>query len=166
MTFDFDERRRASAIAFLHWEKKRIPFKIEVPNINQLYVEQMREDLLSWPGFHYQKAVRPASQPVRPAVFVDDFFANGSSARLLLCGCAVADDAERMNCAGLVFMNVEELVQASGLKQVLHFSVEIYHLKLATLLFESSMRLHQLAESGAVDVLHAAQVQKDSIVSL
>jgi hypothetical protein len=54
MTFGFDERRPASTVAYLQWEKKRIPFKIEVPNINQLYVDQMREDLLSWPGFNYQ----------------------------------------------------------------------------------------------------------------
>lgn len=54
MTFGFDERRPASAIAYLQWEKKRVPLKIEVPNINQLYVDQMREDLLSWPGFNYQ----------------------------------------------------------------------------------------------------------------
>jgi tetratricopeptide (TPR) repeat protein len=54
MTFGFDERRPASAVAYLQWEKKRIPFKVEVPNINQLYVDQMREDLLSWPGFNYQ----------------------------------------------------------------------------------------------------------------
>lgn len=54
MTFGFDERRPASAVAYLQWEKKRIPFKIEVPNINQLYVDQMREDLLRWPGFNYQ----------------------------------------------------------------------------------------------------------------
>jgi hypothetical protein len=54
MTFGFDERRPASSVAYLQWEKKRIPFKIEVPNINQLYVDQMREDLLSWPGFNYQ----------------------------------------------------------------------------------------------------------------
>jgi hypothetical protein len=54
MTFGFDERRPASTIAYLQWEKKRIPFKIEVPNINQLYVDRMREDLLSWPGFNYQ----------------------------------------------------------------------------------------------------------------
>jgi hypothetical protein len=54
MTFDFDERRPASTVAYLQWEKKRIPFKIEVPNINQLYVDQIREDLLSWPGFNYQ----------------------------------------------------------------------------------------------------------------
>jgi len=54
MTFGFDERRPSSAVAYLQWEKKRITFKIEVPNINQLYVDQMREDLLSWPGFNYQ----------------------------------------------------------------------------------------------------------------
>jgi len=54
MTFGFDERRPDSTVAFLQWEKKRIPFKIEVPNIKQLYVDQMREDLLSWPGFNYQ----------------------------------------------------------------------------------------------------------------
>jgi hypothetical protein len=54
LTFGFDERRPSSTVAFLQWEKKRIPFKIEVPNITQLYVDQMREDLLTWPGFNYQ----------------------------------------------------------------------------------------------------------------
>src|SRR5262249_28025965 len=46
LTYGFDERRPDSAIAYLQWEKKRIPFKIEVPNINHLYVDQMRRDLL------------------------------------------------------------------------------------------------------------------------
>src|SRR6202040_2398141 len=32
MTFGFDERRPASTVAYLQWEKKRIPLKIEVPN--------------------------------------------------------------------------------------------------------------------------------------
>jgi tetratricopeptide (TPR) repeat protein len=54
LTFGFDERRPASAMAYLQWEKKRVPFKIEVPNITQLYVDQMREDLRTWPGFNYQ----------------------------------------------------------------------------------------------------------------
>jgi len=54
MTFGFDERRPSSTVAYLQWEKKRIPFKIEVPNITQLYVDQIREDLLTWPGFNYQ----------------------------------------------------------------------------------------------------------------
>jgi len=54
LTYGFDERQPASAIAYLQWEKKRVPLRIEVPNVNELYVEQMRKDLLSWPGFNYQ----------------------------------------------------------------------------------------------------------------
>jgi tetratricopeptide (TPR) repeat protein len=54
LTYAFDERQPASARAFLQWEKRRIPFKIEVLNVNGLYVDQIRKNLLSWPGFHYQ----------------------------------------------------------------------------------------------------------------
>jgi len=54
MTFGFDERRPSSVVAYLQWEKKRVPFKIEVPNVVQLYVDQIREDLRTWPGFNYQ----------------------------------------------------------------------------------------------------------------
>ncbi len=54
LTYGFEDRQPASATAFLQWEKKRIPLKIEVPNVNELYVEQMRKNLLSWPGFNYQ----------------------------------------------------------------------------------------------------------------
>jgi hypothetical protein len=41
-------------VAYLQWEKKRVPFKIEVPNVNALYVAKMRQDLQSWAGFNYQ----------------------------------------------------------------------------------------------------------------
>ena len=51
LTYGFDERRPDSAVAFLQWEKKRIPFKIEVQNVNELYVAKMRQDLQSWAGF-------------------------------------------------------------------------------------------------------------------
>ncbi|MGA8151148.1 MAG: DUF2911 domain-containing protein [Terriglobales bacterium] len=54
LTFGFDERRPDSALAFLQWENKRIPFKIEVPNVNELYVAEMRKELEGWPGFKYQ----------------------------------------------------------------------------------------------------------------
>ncbi len=51
LTFGFEDRLPASAKAYLRWEKKRIPFKIEVPNINEVYVSKMREDLRSSVGF-------------------------------------------------------------------------------------------------------------------
>jgi tetratricopeptide (TPR) repeat protein len=54
LTYGFDERRPDSAVAFLQWEKKRIPFKIEVPNVNEIYVAKMRQELQSWAGFRYE----------------------------------------------------------------------------------------------------------------
>ena len=54
LTYGFDERHPDSAVAYLQWEKKRIPLKIEVPNVNDLYVAKMRQDLQSWAGFNYQ----------------------------------------------------------------------------------------------------------------
>jgi hypothetical protein len=54
LTYGFNERHPDSAVAFLQWEKKRIPLKIEVPNVNELYVAKMRQELQSWPGFRYE----------------------------------------------------------------------------------------------------------------
>jgi Protein of unknown function (DUF2911) len=54
LTYGFDERRLDSALAFLQWENRRAAFTISVPNSVQLYVDQMRKDLLGWPGFNYQ----------------------------------------------------------------------------------------------------------------
>ncbi|HWG50255.1 MAG TPA: DUF2911 domain-containing protein [Candidatus Acidoferrales bacterium] len=54
LTYGFDDRKPDSALAFLQWEKKRIPFKIEVPNVNELYVAKIRQQLEQWPGFRYE----------------------------------------------------------------------------------------------------------------
>ena len=54
MTFNFDERRPDSAVVTLQWEKKRLAFKIGVPRVNEIYVAEMRRELMSWPGFNYQ----------------------------------------------------------------------------------------------------------------
>ena len=54
LTYGFDDRRLDSAVAFLQWEEQRAALKIDVPNSLQLYVDQMRKDLLGWPGFNYQ----------------------------------------------------------------------------------------------------------------
>jgi hypothetical protein len=54
LTYGFDERRTDSTVAYLQWEKKRIPFKIDVPNVNDIYVAKMRQELQSWQGFNYQ----------------------------------------------------------------------------------------------------------------
>ena len=54
LTYGFDERLPASAVAFLQWENKRVPLKIEAPSVNDIYVAKIRDDLQSWPGFNYR----------------------------------------------------------------------------------------------------------------
>lgn len=51
LTYGFDDRLGNAAVAFLQWEKKKVPFRIEVPNVNEIYVTEMRNQLRSWPGF-------------------------------------------------------------------------------------------------------------------
>jgi hypothetical protein len=54
LTYGFDERLPGSAVAYLQWENKRVPMKIELPNVNEVWVAEMRRQLLSWPGFNYR----------------------------------------------------------------------------------------------------------------
>src|SRR5215203_4472197 len=54
MTFGFEERLPNSAQAFLQWENKRVSFKIDVPNVNEIYAAQLRKQLQGWPGFDYR----------------------------------------------------------------------------------------------------------------
>ncbi|HWA33704.1 MAG TPA: DUF2911 domain-containing protein [Cyclobacteriaceae bacterium] len=54
LTYGFDDRQPNSSVAYLHWENKKVSFKIEVPNSDELYLNQIRRDLQSWAGFNYQ----------------------------------------------------------------------------------------------------------------
>lgn len=54
LTFGFDTRELNTATAYLQWENKRIPMKIDVPNVNDLYVDIMRNELKNFKGFDYK----------------------------------------------------------------------------------------------------------------
>jgi tetratricopeptide (TPR) repeat protein len=54
LTYGFDDRKPSSTRAYLRWEKKLIPMNIEVPNINDLYVSIMRNELRNSTGFDYR----------------------------------------------------------------------------------------------------------------
>lgn len=45
LTYSFDDRRRNTATAYLQWENKRVGFKIDVPNANELYVTAMADKM-------------------------------------------------------------------------------------------------------------------------
>ena len=60
LTYGFDDRVPDSATAFVQWENKRFPFKIEVPGVNEIYVAKLRQQLESYPGFSYHGWQRAA----------------------------------------------------------------------------------------------------------
>ncbi len=65
LTYGFEDRERGSATAFLQWENKKVPMKIEVPNVNELYVGLIRDQLRGDLGFdyrNYSQAARFAAQ--------------------------------------------------------------------------------------------------------
>ena len=51
LTYDFIERKSDHAVMALKWEYLSVPVKIEVPNINELYVDKLRSDLRNGAGF-------------------------------------------------------------------------------------------------------------------
>lgn len=51
LTYDFIERKSDHAVMALKWEYLSVPVKIEVPNVNQLYVDKLRSDLRNGAGF-------------------------------------------------------------------------------------------------------------------
>jgi len=72
LTYGFEQRLPSSAVAFLHWETKRIAFKVDVPNVNELYVAQIRKDLEAWPGFNYQNWAQAALFAASNKIDLDD----------------------------------------------------------------------------------------------
>ena len=65
LTYGFDDRTPNSSVAFLQWEKKKVPFKIEVSNVDDIYVSMIRSELSNWPGFdvrNYQRAANFCAQ--------------------------------------------------------------------------------------------------------
>jgi len=75
LTYGFDERLPNSAVAYLQWENKRVSLKIDVPNVNELYLAQIRKDLLSWPGFNYQNWQTAAQFAVANNLALDEALA-------------------------------------------------------------------------------------------
>jgi tetratricopeptide (TPR) repeat protein len=55
LTYGFDDRMPSSAVAYLQWENKKVPMKIEVPNVNDLYIARFRTQLEGSPtGFTWE----------------------------------------------------------------------------------------------------------------
>lgn len=54
LTYEFIDRQPDKATVALQWENLQVPFTITVPNTVELYVENLRHELRSSPGFNWQ----------------------------------------------------------------------------------------------------------------
>lgn len=54
LAYEFPVRKSNSAVCVLAWENIKVPFTIDVPNINEYYVEQMRKELITDIGFEWK----------------------------------------------------------------------------------------------------------------
>ncbi|MEP7010384.1 MAG: DUF2911 domain-containing protein [Acidobacteriota bacterium] len=54
LTYEFVDRQPATATVELEWENLALPLKIDVPNADQLYVENIRRELQNSQGFSWQ----------------------------------------------------------------------------------------------------------------
>ncbi|MGZ4778693.1 MAG: DUF2911 domain-containing protein [Thermoanaerobaculia bacterium] len=65
LTFEFPERQTDQATVAMKWEDLQLPLKITVPNLNEYYIAQMRNELKNAAGFdpqNYDAAAQFAMQ--------------------------------------------------------------------------------------------------------
>ncbi len=61
LNYGFDDRQLSACTAYLEWENLKIPFKIEVPDIYEIYLAKIREELKSASGFNYSSWMQAAA---------------------------------------------------------------------------------------------------------
>jgi len=54
LTYEFPLRKLDQAVAELQWEDLAIGWSIKVPNVNDIYVTHLQQELKSVPGFNYE----------------------------------------------------------------------------------------------------------------
>jgi hypothetical protein len=72
LTYEFPERKEGTATAALKWENLSLPWTITVDNPNDLYVENLRRELRSSPGFSSQNWLAAAQFSLQNKTHLDD----------------------------------------------------------------------------------------------
>lgn len=72
LTFEFDDRQLDTTRAVMHWEHMRVPFRISVPNLPEIYYETISEELTGTPGFFYQNWVAASQWALQHEPYHDD----------------------------------------------------------------------------------------------
>lgn len=54
LTYEFTERKPSFAVAELQWEELAVPWKVQVENVEDIYISRLTRDLTNQPGFSWQ----------------------------------------------------------------------------------------------------------------
>jgi hypothetical protein len=60
LTFDFYDRQPSQTSVRMWWEDLAVPFTVSVPNLNEIYVQAMRDDLRGAAGFTWSSWIQAA----------------------------------------------------------------------------------------------------------
>jgi hypothetical protein len=74
LTYDFTDRLQNSSTARLKWEKLQVPFKISVPNGDDLYIQRLRDEMTSNKGFAWQNATAAANFCAQKKLNLDEAY--------------------------------------------------------------------------------------------
>jgi hypothetical protein len=72
LTYDFVDRQPAETTLALHWEELRVPIRVSVPNLTELYADSMRNELRSSPGFAWQSWVAGANYLIQNNIRLEE----------------------------------------------------------------------------------------------
>lgn len=72
LTYEFDERRYQSCRVRLRWESIAVEFRVEVPNMDQLYLAKIREELRNEKGFFQENYLAAAQFCLERKIALDE----------------------------------------------------------------------------------------------
>ena len=72
LTFEFDDRQLDTTLAVMHWENLRVPFRVSVPNISELYYETMKAEFTGAAGFNFQNYVQASQWAAQQDAYHED----------------------------------------------------------------------------------------------
>ncbi len=65
LTYEFIDRQPSSTTVALYWDELMVPFTVEVPDLNEIYLSKMKADLRGSVGFSWQNLVQAANFAVQ-----------------------------------------------------------------------------------------------------
>jgi hypothetical protein len=72
LTYEFTDRQPHQTTVALLWENKKLPFTISIPDVPQLYVDNMRKELENTAGFNWQGWMNAANYCVQNDVNLEE----------------------------------------------------------------------------------------------